>query len=464
MRFRILLGLGAAAALAAIAAFGLGWPAQGTALLGASAPLHRPSLGGIHKIRHIIVIIQENRSFDSYFGTYPGADGIPKGVCVPDPLHGGCIKPYVDHVDSNAGGQHFNASSIADVNGGKMNGFVKEAESVCKSGKPCKTDVMGYHVASDIPNYWAYARHFALDDHMFESDDSWSLPAHMYAVSAWSANCSNPANPMSCVGTDMPGNRTAAQPRPYAWTDLTWLLHKYHVSWGYYLDHGAQSASNLHGVPRIWNPLPGFTDVKQDHQEADIKPLTAFMRQARAGKLPALSWIVPDPADSEHPPALISRGQAYVTTVINAVMRSKDWDSSAIFLAWDDWGGFYDNVTPPAVDALGYGIRVPGLVISPYARRGFIDHRTLSSDAYLKFIEDDFLSSARLNPLTDGRPDPRPDVRENLAGNIIRDFNFRQKPLRPLILNPCPATTLVPRPARGCHGTVALHFSTWGDS
>jgi phospholipase C len=461
MRIRILLGLGAAAALAA---FSIGLPAQGTALRGASAPQRKPSLLGIHKIRHIIVIIQENRSFDSYFGTYPGADGIPKGVCVPDPLHGGCIKPHVDHADSNSGGPHVNASSIADVNGGKMNGFVKEAESVCKSGKPCVTDVMGHHAASDIPNYWAYARHFALDDHMFESDDSWSLPAHMYVVSAWSADCSNPAKPMTCVGTDMPKNRTAAQPRPFAWTDLTWLLHKAHVSWGYYLDHGAASASNPRGVPKIWNPLPGFTDVKQDHQEADIQPLTSFMTQAKAGKLPALSWIVPDAADSEHPPALVSRGQAYVTKIINAVMRSKDWDSSAIFLAWDDWGGFYDNVTPPAVDALGYGIRVPGLVISPYARRGFIDHQTLSSDAYLKFIEDDFLANARLNPLTDGRPDPRPDVRENLAGNIISDFNFNQKPRPPLILNPCPATTLVPRPVRGCGGTVALHFSTWGDT
>src|SRR5215469_11758686 len=198
-------------------------------------PAPRPAFG-IHKLKHVIVIMQENRSFDSYFGTYPGADGIPNGVCVPDPLHGGCIKPYVDHADRNSGGSHVNASSIADVNGGEMNGFVKVAESKCKVGKPCKTDVMGHHVASDIPDYWAYARHFALDDHLFESDDSWSLPAHMYDVSAWSADCSNPANPMTCFGTDMPSNRTSARPRPFAWTDLTWLLHKHQVRWGYYLD------------------------------------------------------------------------------------------------------------------------------------------------------------------------------------------------------------------------------------
>jgi phospholipase C len=456
MRPRALYAAGIVTAAAALAAFSMSLPTQ-------AAPA-KPQLAGIHKIKHVIVIMQENRSFDSYFGTYPGADGIPKGVCVPDPLHHTCIKPYVDHNDSNTGGPHENPNSIADVNNGKMNGFVGQAETKCVTGQPCSTDVMGHHVQSDIPNYWSYAQHFVLDDHFFESDDSWSLPSHLQMVSAWSADCSNPKNPMSCVGTDQPKNRTAAHPRPFAWTDLTWLLHMYGVSWGYYLDHGAQQTLNGPGVPKIWNPLPGFGDVKQDNQEANIQPLTSFMTQAGAGTLPSVSWIVPQPSDSEHPPALISTGQAYVTRIINAVMSGPDWDSSAIFLAWDDWGGFYDNVTPPTVDALGYGIRVPAMVISPYARAGLIDHGTLSSDSWLKFIENDFLSDARLNPKTDGRPDSRPDVRDALARSIARDFNFKQKPLPPLILNPCPPTTLVPTPAPGCYGTVPLHFSTWGDS
>jgi phospholipase C len=115
---------------------------------------------------------------------------------------------------------------------------------------------------------------------------------------------------MSCVGTDMPRNRTAADPTPFAWTDLTWLLHRYHVSWGYYLDHGAQTPADPAGVPTIWNVLPGFTDVTQDDQMNDVQPLTSFMAQARVGTLPQLSWIVPDPKDSEHPPALISTGPA----------------------------------------------------------------------------------------------------------------------------------------------------------
>jgi hypothetical protein len=117
-------------------------------------------------------------------------------------------------------------------------------------------------------------------------------------------------------------------------------------------------------------------------------------------------------------------------------MKGPDWKSSAIFLSWDDWGGFYDNVVPPKVDLNGYGLRVPSLVISPYAKRGYIDHSVLSSDAYLKFIEDDFLNGSRLNPKTDGRPDPRPDVREDEAqlGNLANDFDFAQAPRSPVLL------------------------------
>jgi phospholipase C len=131
-----------------------------------------------------------------------------------------------------------------------------------------------------------------------------------------------------------------------------------------------------------------------------------------------------------------------VTDIVNAVMSGPDWKSTAIFVTWDDWGGVYDHVRPPRVDADGYGLRVPGLVISPYARRGMVDHQTLSFDAYIKFIEDDFLAGDRIDPATDGRPDSRPDVRENLRllGDLRRDFDFSQPPRAPLLLAPCPAT------------------------
>jgi phospholipase C len=190
--------------------------------------------------------------------------------------------------------------------------------------------------------------------------------------------------------------------------------------------------------------LPYFDTVKNNGQLGNIQSVDSFYRAAGNGTLPAVSWIAPSGAVSEHPPARVSVGQSYVTSLVNAVMHSPNWDSTAIFLAWDDWGGFYDHVVPPTVDQNGYGLRVPGIVISPYAKRGFVDHQTLSFDAYAKFIEDDFLHGQRLDPRTDGRPDPRPDVRENvkILGDLTADFDFTQHPRAPMPLPVRPATTL----------------------
>jgi len=427
----------------------------------------------IHRIRHVVIIMQENRSFDSYFGTYPGADGIPglagnPGTvpCNYDPKTRICVKPFHDTSDRNAGGPHGETQAIEDIDGGRMNGFEETARDAryfacvrhldapdCELA-PAEPDVMGYHDWHEIPNYWDYARHFVLQDHMFQSDLSWSLPAHLYMVSAWSAKCTKRGDPMSCKSAvqdpgsppGSPGNTSGKRP-DYAWTDLTWLLHRDHVSWRYYVAKGdepdcASGAMFCAPVPQssktpgIWNPLPYFDTVRIDHQLGDIQPLRDFYKAAEEGRLPAVAWLTPAQAVSEHPPALITAGQAYVTGLVNMVMRSRDWRSTAIFLCWDDWGGFYDHVRPPRVDGEGYGLRVPALVISPYARRGFVDHQILSQDAYLKFIEDDFLDGQRIDPRTDGRPDPRPDVRENepILGNLVKDFDFRQRPRPPLIL------------------------------
>jgi phospholipase C len=435
-------------------------------LLCVSAASATPRRADIHKIRHVVIIMQENRSFDSYFGTYPGADGIPKGVCVPDPLAGRCDRPYHDRRAVNFGGPHDHLDAVRDVADGAMSGFVRQAEAgrrlFCKrhfdapacSYAPRHPDVMGYHDWHELPNYWAYARNFVLQDHMFQADASWSLPGHLYLVSGWSARCSQRGNPMSCVNAVQdpgsppgePQNTTGATP-DYAWTDLTYLLHRDHVSWRYYVFKGQQPDCDDNAMfckalpqsaktPGIWNPLPWFDTVKADGQGENIAPFNDFLHAARTGTLPAISWLAPAQAVSDHPPANIRRGQAYVTGVINAIMRSPDWSSTAIFLAWDDWGGFYDHVKPPVVDEEGYGLRVPALVISPYARRGYVDHQVLSSDAYLKFIEDDFLHGARLDPKTDGRPDPRPTVRENVSilGDLTKDFDFTQKPRKPLLL------------------------------
>ncbi len=453
----------------------------------------------IHKIKHVIVIEQENRSFDSYFGTYPGADGIPTAHGAPTPCvsnpKGGCTKPYHDTADVNGGGPHGESNAVADVDGGKMDGFIAQRDQAqstcanpddpaCNRATSAVPDVMGYHTAAEIPNYWTYAKDFVLDDHMFEPVKSWSLPDHLYLVSEWSARCRN-ASPESCVN-NIVGPVGVARMQALvnqalttgtanvvnAWTDITWLLYAQHVSWAYYVQTGSQpdcdndSAETCKPVPQsyttpgIWNPLPLFEDVQQDHQLTNIQPLDDYFTAAKAGTLPSVTWISPSQADSEHPPASVHQGQAYVTAIINAAMQSPDWDSTAIFLQWDDWGGFYDHVVPPQVDQNGYGLRVPALVISPYAKRDVVDHETLSSDAYLKFIEDDFLGGARLDPATDGRPDPRPDVREDqrILGNMVNDFDFDQTPRPPVLLptNPPTDSPSVPRlfagmgPCDGC--------------
>jgi phospholipase C len=128
--------------------------------------------------------------------------------------------------------------------------------------------------------------------------------------------------------------------------------------------------------------------VAQDGQLGNVQTLSNFFASARAGTLPAVSWIDPNGKVSEHPTALVSAGRTYVTGLINAIMQSPDWSSTATFLSWDDWGGFYDHAVPPLADVNGYGLRVPGIVISPYARAGMIDSQTLSHDAYTRFIAD----------------------------------------------------------------------------
>ncbi len=167
------------------------------------------------------------------------------------------------------------------------------------------------------------------------------------------------------------------------------------------------------------------------------KDTPAFFGDVRSGSLSAVVWLTPSNRYSEHPPGRVSTGQAYVVGIVNAIARNKYWDSTAIFVSWDDWGGFYDHVRPPNMNYFGYGLRVPGLIISGYASKGYIDHQALSHEAYVKFIEDDFLNSARLDPKTDGRPDPRTNVAESdpWLGDLMRDFDFTQKPLPPLILS-----------------------------
>jgi phospholipase C len=314
---------------------------------------------------------------------------------------------------------------------------------------------MGWHDAREIPNYWTYAKRFVLQDRMFAPSDSWTLPSHLYLVSGWAAACEGPWKPMSCtsdlqqVGV-LAEQRGGAHPPIYAWTDITWLLKRQGISWAYY------AGKNLcgpevpvkrclaNGATPAQNPLPAFSDVHLTKQLGNVMTHDDFFAAVANDTLPQVSWVVPGRGGiSEHPGthAPLTDGQAWVTRVVNAVARSPLWYRTAIFLTWDDWGGFYDHVRPPRVDANGYGLRVPGILVSPWARAGTIDHHTLSFDAYLKFIEDLFLGGQRLNPKNDGRPDSRPTVRENASvlGDLRNEFDFSQDPIPPVILDPFPS-------------------------
>jgi phospholipase C len=426
------------------------------------SPSEKPAKG-IDKIDHMVFIVMENRSFDHYFGTYPGADGIPmKGgrpsVCIPDPVLGHCVRPYHDTSMVNVGGPHAKPQSDIDVNGGQMDGFIQsallQATNVCaldptdpsckgKVGPQLQPEVMGYHTGAEVKNYWTYADNYVLQDHMYAPVDSWTLPSHLFLVSGWSAWCKDHHKASSCSSSIMSVEKAKRGAVPYAWTDITYLLHKNDISWAYYVDVGtcwtSDCAGQKSGTANAMNVLPGFQTVHQDGQIANIQEHPAYFDAAKTGTLPSVSWVVPGRGFSEHPNSgSIASGIAFVTKIINAAMQGPDWNSTAIFLTWDDWGGFYDHVAPPRVDENGYGIRVPGLVISPYAKEGFIDHQTLSFDAYLKLIEDRFLDSQRLDPETDGRPDPRPTVREDvkMLGDLRKDFDFSQDPRPPLLLDP----------------------------
>jgi phospholipase C len=473
------------------------------------------------KIQHIIIIMQENRSFDHYFGTYPDAsqDGPdmlnngqyadnfdspnpesllrkdPSFAGVPDPLTGSdvipaCISTFdTSNPEINKGGPHQENDSTADLDGDVNDGFIRGTNGV--------EDPAGYHDCQDIPNYWDYASNFVLQDHLYEPAGSYSQIAHLYLVSDWSASCANTSG-LSCssdIGIPAGLKGTLNGGGSYAWTDLTYLLKKGGITWNYFITNykpGATVGDPDDPDDSLWNPLPGFATVVGDNQVQNVISTgvpggtSGFFNDLQNNSLPQVSWIIPgdacfdETADNtwvandacpvqtnnscgncttgtttdtccyetitDHPTASVSWSEAYVTTLVNAVMNSPYWSSTAIFLAWDDWGGFYDHEAPPAVDQNGYGLRVPGLLISPWARQGYIDSQNLSFDAYSKFIEDVFLNSQRLDPATDSLPDSRPSIRENLTGDLLSEFDFTQPGTRSLVLSAKPVGCTNPPP------------------
>jgi len=401
---------------------------------------------GLEKIQHFVFIMQENRRFDHYFGTYPGADGIPPGVCLPNPDGGPCIRPYHDTNDVDLGGPHDWDNAWGCIDGGKMDGFIQEAHRAktyrhepADNGLPAELhltqpydpqDIMGYHDYREIPNYWNYAHLYALQDRMFESAASYTLVAHLYMLAAQSGGFVTPRLKWRTLPVWRGG-----RPKTFDFPEITLLLGSGKVDWKYYVTSGklpdtddahvvgTQNEREQHPYKfSFWNPLPAFPKVMNDpSQRSRLVDTSQFYEDVNRGKLPQVCWVIPSADVSEHPPASVRSGMAYVTGLVDAVMQSPDWNSTAIFVAWDDWGGFYDHVVPPKVDRYGYGIRVPALVISPYAKQGYIDHEVHSFESWLHIVEERF----GVAPMT---------ARDEYADDMLQCFDFTQRPRRPVVL------------------------------
>lgn len=355
-------------------------------------------------IKHVIVILQENHTFDNYFGTYPGVNGLYDVGAMPDKPGGApAVKPYLFAsavLQANLNNSWTAAHDAYD--NGSMNGFI-----AAQNGSDVAMGYYDYHL---IPYYWDYAAQYVLFDDFFSSVMGPSLPNHLYLIAGQSGGL---------VVDSRSGvfnfNSSTVRSDDFEFKSVINELVAAHVSWRYYAGDS--------GFLNNWNPLPAFPYVENnDSLMQNIFETGQFINDLKNGSLPSVSWVMPD-SDlvSEEPPANVTQGEQTVVTEINAVMKSQYWNSTAIFLTWDDWGGFYDSVPPPQVDHYGYGFRVPLIVISPYARQGYVDNTQGDFTSILKFIEADF----GLPSLTS---------RDAHANDLYGAFDFSQTPRAPLVL------------------------------
>ena len=369
-------------------------------------------------IEHFVVLMQENHTFDNYFGTYPGADGPPANVCMPkltDDPTAGCDKrewigkaPTLDLL-------HSVDVARAQYNGGKMNGFVDVfTRRGIVGAKP-----MGYYDDRDLPYYWNLADNYVLFDRFFASAAGGSVWNHMFWVSG------TPGNPK---GDIIPPAGFDAAKVPTIFD----RLEAKGISWKFYVQNydpriTAFNTTNLTDNDKlsqpIWVPLLAYHKYVDDPRLfGHIVDMEQYYKDAAEGTLPAVAFIAPA-GSSEHPPGRIQAGQAFIRAIVTELMRSPLWRSSAFMWSYDDWGGWYDHVKPPQVDAYGYGFRVPALLVSPWARHGYIDSRTLDFTSMLKFIEENW----GLAPLA---------ARDRAASSIAAAFDFKQTAARrPILLS-----------------------------
>jgi phospholipase C len=377
-------------------------------------------------ITHIVFIIKENHTFDNYFGTFPGADGATTGL-----LSDGRIVPLSHTPDPLlADIEHTPQAAQIAYDHGKMDGFDKIPDSI-QHGQDVS---MSQYYERDIPNYWAYARQFLLADHFFTPILGPSFPNHLVTIAGTSnqtvANVHDSvpetwgcdSGPHASVQAAHTNGKTYYTYPCFDIPTLADELDARGLSWRYY-------APPVQQPGYIWNSFDAISGVRLDPAlwNRHVVPDTTFVTDVERGTLPAVSWIVTDPADSDHPPASICQGENWTVRQLNALMTSPLWQSTAVFLTWDDFGGFYDHVAPPQVDAWGYGMRVPLLIISPYVKAHTVYHPVAQFGSVLRFIERRF----GLAPLGNRDQPDTPD--------LMDAFDFSQPPLAPLVLTerPC---------------------------
>jgi phospholipase C len=378
----------------------LGLPAAGTAA--ARGPRLQPPPART-PIAHVISLMQEDHSFDNYFGTYPGAHGIPSDTCMPVDPHvpgGRCIRPF--HIDNSVVEDLSGSPQVAraQINGGRMDGFVSAIAAQRGRVQPV---VMGHYDDRDIPFYWNVADRYVLFDRFFSSAAGGSVTNHMFWVTGGPGDKHGESIPNGGFHTPTIFDRLEASG----------------LSWKFYVQNYDPQATfrTTQTGQVVWAPLLAYARFVDDPKLfSHIVPLDQLPLDMQRGTLPAVSYVVSSGA-REHPPGSLKAGQTLVRTLITDLMRSRYWTSSMFTWTYDVSGGWYDHVVPPRVDAWGDGLRVPALLVSAYARRGFVDHTTLDFTSILKFIEDNW----GLRPLTE---------RDRHAGSLLGAFDFARPPRR----------------------------------
>jgi phospholipase C len=360
-------------------------------------------------IRHVITLMQDNHSFDNYFGTYPGADGIPLDVCMPvDPERRdhGCVKPVRIGRRSVQDLSDDPALAYAQLRGGRMDGFVSAIAARRGRRQPL---VMGHYDRRTLPFHWSVADEYVLFDRFFASTPGGSLANRLFWIGA--------------------GGRRSAAGAPAS--TIFDRLDRRRVGWKFYVENyrARRGGAGHGGGTRI---LRRF--VTNRRRAARIVPLEQLLRDMQRGTLPAVSYVMTS-ASSERPPRSPELGQRLLRTLVNGLMRSRYWKSSAFMWTYDGWGGWYDHVRPPRIGGRQYGFRVPALLVSAYARRGHVEHATLDFAAVVKFIDRNW----RLRPLT---------RRERRARGLMSAFDFKRPPRRAVFLSQAREAVPVMAPVR----------------